>query len=53
MTIEKVIELLIREYWFEDAELKEAKRIAVEILYPYTLPYLSYGGNEMPKGEEE
>ena len=32
MTIERVIELLSRDYWFEDAELKEAKRIAVEIL---------------------
>ena len=35
MTIEKVIELLSRDYWFEDAELKEAKRIAVEILKEY------------------
>lgn len=32
MTIERVIELLNRGYWFEDDELQEAKRIAVEII---------------------
>ena len=32
MTTERVIELLNRDYWFEDEELKEAKQIAVEII---------------------
>lgn len=37
MTIERVIELLSRDYWFEDEELKEAKWIAVEIIKEHLL----------------
>lgn len=32
MTIEEAIEILKRDYWFEDSELEEAKQLAIKIL---------------------